>query len=167
MNLPEALVKAVSTRKHNDPGRLSATTLLNGVKQIHLRDRHWDEIEEDVADHVYALFGTAVHAVLKDEGVDEFTEEFISSEVDGITVTGKFDNYNMRTGVLTDYKNVSHWKIQFGNFEDWRLQGLIYAWLLKKNGFDVQTCRFVAFIKDHINRVDKSDSVYPKKPVYV
>jgi hypothetical protein len=33
MNLPDALAKAVTTRRHNNPGRLSATTLLNGVKQ--------------------------------------------------------------------------------------------------------------------------------------
>jgi len=167
MGLPEALVKAVTLRKHNDPGRLSATTLLNGIKQIHLRDRHWDEIEEDVADLFYAIQGTAVHKVLEDEGVDEFAEEFLSYEVDGIVVTGRIDNYNMRTGVISDYKNVSVWKIKFSNFEDWRLQGMIYAWLLIKNGFEVKTCRFVAFIKDHSKRDAKRDSSYPKKPVYV
>jgi hypothetical protein len=167
MGLPEALVKAVSLQKHNEPGQLSATTLLNGVKQIHLRDRHWSELEEDVADHVYALFGTAVHEVLNDEGVDEFAEEFISSEMDGIVVTGRIDNYNMRSCILSDYKTASVWKIKFGNFEDWRLQGLIYAWLLNRNGFDVQTCRFVAFIKDHSKRDAKRDSSYPQKPTCV
>jgi hypothetical protein len=64
MNLPEALVKAVTTRRHNNPGRLSATTLLNGMKQIILTDRHWDQLEDDVSDRFWAIFGTAVHALL-------------------------------------------------------------------------------------------------------
>jgi len=167
MNLPDALVKAVSIRKHNDPGRLSATTLLNGTKQILLTDRHWDDLEDDVADRFWAVIGTAIHSVLEDEGKDEFTEEFVSQEVDGIIVTGRIDNYNMRTGVISDYKSVSAWKIIYKNFEDWRRQGMIYAWLLKKNGFEVNKCQFVALIKDHSKRDAKRNSEYPQKPMYV
>jgi len=167
MNLPEALVKAVTVRRHNNPGRLSATTLLNGTKQILLTDRHWDELEDDVADHFYAIFGSAVHKVLENEGEDEFTEEFIPYEVDDMTVTGRIDNYNMRTGVLSDYKSVSVWKIMFNDFEDWRRQGLIYAWLLIKNGFKVHKCQFIGILKDHSKRDAKRNSSYPQKPVYV
>ena len=169
MNLPEGFVKAVSVRRHNKPGRLSATTLLNGTKQIHLMDRHWDELEEDASDHFYAVFGSAIHKVIEmeEEGADEFTEEFISHEVDGVVVTGRIDNYNMRTGVISDYKSVSVWKIKFNDFEEWKKQGLIYAWLLLKNGFMVKTCRFIAIIKDHSKRDAKRDSSYPRCPVYV
>jgi len=167
MNLPEALVKAVTVQRHNKPGRLSATTLLNGTKQIILTDRHWDELEDDVADHFYAIFGSAVHKVLENEGEDEFAEEFISHEVDGVTVTGRIDNYNMRTGVISDYKSVSVWKIMFNDFEDWRRQGLIYAWLLIKNGFKVHKCQFIGILKDHSKRDAKRNSSYPQKPVYV
>ena len=42
-----------------------------------------------------------------------------------------------------------------------------YAWLLKKNGFEVKTCRFIALIKDHSKRDAKRDSSYPQKPMYV
>jgi hypothetical protein len=167
MNLPEAFVNAVSVRRHNNPGRLSATTLLNGIKQIHLTDRHWDELEEDVADHFYAIFGSAAHKVLEGEGADEFAEEFISHELDGITVTGRIDNYNMRTGVISDYKTVTVYKIIKGDFDDWRKQGLIYAWLLLKNGFKVKTCRFIALLKDHSKSKAKRNSSYPQIPVYV
>ena len=165
--LPEALVKAVTTQRHNKPGHLSATTLLNGTKQVILTDRHWDELEDDVADRFWAVIGTAIHSVLEDEGKDEFTEEFVSQEVEGIKVTGRIDNFNMRTGVISDYKSVSVWKIKFKDFEDWRKQGLIYAWLLQKNGFEVKTCRFVALIKDHSKRDAKRDPSYPQGPMYV
>ena len=167
MGLPEALVKAVTLEKHNDPGQLSATTLLSGIKQILLTERHWDEIEEDVADLIYALHGIATHSLLEEEGADEFAEEKISYELDGIVVTGRIDNYNMKTGIISDYKNCSVWKIKFNNFEDWYKQGMIYAWLLLKNGFEVKTSRFIAFIKDHSPQDAKRDPSYPQKPVYV
>lgn len=165
--LPEAIVKACTTRRHNNPGRLSATTLLNGTKQIVLTDRHWDELEEDVADRFWAIFGTAAHSVLEHEGKYDFAEEFMSHEMDGITVTGRIDNYNMQSEVVSDYKTCSIYKIKSHDFEDWRRQGLIYAWLLIKNGFKVKTCRFIAIIKDHSKREAKRDPFYPQVPLYV
>ncbi|GMO39882.1 MAG: hypothetical protein Pg6C_00560 [Treponemataceae bacterium] len=165
--LPEALVKAVSVRLHNDPGRLSATTLLLNPKQILLTARHWDELEEDIIDRFWALFGTAIHKMLESEGENEFAEELMSHELDGITVTGRIDNYNMKTGDIADYKSCSVYKIINGDFADWRRQGLIYAWLLHKNGFMVKTCRFIAIMKDHSMRKARRQPSYPRLPVYV
>ena len=164
--LPEALVKAVSFRKHT-PGRLSATTMLNGMKNIHLSDRHWDDLEEDVSERLWALFGKTGHSLLEDEGADEVTEEFLSYEMDGITVTGMVDNYNLRTGRISDYKFITVYKILKHDFEDWYKQGMIYAWLLRKNGFEAKTCRFIAIIKDHKRREAKHKESYPKIPLYV
>jgi hypothetical protein len=167
MNLPEALVKAVTTRRHNNPGRLSATTLLNGMKQIVLTDRHWDQLEDDVSDRFWAIFGTAVHALLEDEGEHDFTEEFMSFDMDGITVTGRIDNYNMKTATVTDYKTASVWKVKFGDFRDWYRQGMIYSWLLIKNGFKAERCQFIAILKDHSKTDARRDAGYPQGPLYV
>lgn len=166
-NLPEALVKACETRRHNDPGRLSATTLLQGTKQILLTDRHWDELTEDVADRIWAIFGTAGHKTLEHEGENDFTEEPMSSDLDGIKITGRIDNYNMKEGVISDYKFVKAYKITGKKFDDWRRQGLIYAWLLIKNGFEVKKCQFIALIKDHSKWDAKRNSSYPQEQVYV
>jgi hypothetical protein len=167
MNLPEALVKAVTTRRHNNPGRLSATTLLNGTKQIVLTDRHWDQLEDDVSDRFWAIFGTAVHALLEHEGEHDFTEEFMFYDMDGITVTGRIDNYNMKTATVTDYKTASVWKVKFGDFHDWYRQGMIYSWLLIKNGFKVERCQFVVILKDHSKTDAKRDADYPQGPLHV
>jgi hypothetical protein len=164
--LPEALVKAVSIRQHV-PGRLSATTLLMNPKQILLTFRHWEKLEEDVNERIWALFGTAMHNLLEHEGKDEFTEEFMSHEFDGVTITGRIDNYNMNTGDITDYKSCSVYKILNKDFLDWRRQGLIYAWLLHKNGFMVKTCRFIAIMKDHSLRKARHNPSYPELPIYV
>jgi hypothetical protein len=68
LNLPEGFVKAVSTEKHNAEGCLSATTLIQGVKQIILTDRYWDMLVDDVSDRLWAIWGAAVHSLLESEG---------------------------------------------------------------------------------------------------
>jgi hypothetical protein len=167
LNLPEGFVKAVSTEKHNSPGCLSATTLIQGIKQIILTDQYWDLLEDDVSDRVWAIFGSAVHSRLESEGENSFTEQDMSYKVGGITVTGRIDNYDMMHGIVDDYKTASVEKVKFGNFYDWYLQGMIYAWLLKKNNFPVNRCRFIALLKDHKKMEVMRDSQYPKNPVYI
>ncbi|MDR2534609.1 MAG: hypothetical protein LBD29_01085 [Treponema sp.] len=58
LDLPAGLLKAVSTERHNAPLCLSATTLLQVVKQIILTDRHWEQLEDDVADRAWAGYGS-------------------------------------------------------------------------------------------------------------
>jgi len=167
LNLPAGFVKAVSTEKHNAPGSLSATTLIQGVKQIILTDRHWDVLTDDVSDRIWAIFGSAVHSLMESEGENNFTEQEMPYQVGGITVTGKIDNYDMKHGLIDDYKTASVNKVKFRNFDDWYLQGMIYAWLLWKNGFKAKRCRFITLLKDHSKTDALRDSQYPKDPVYI
>ena len=167
LNLPAGFVKAVSMEKHNADDCLSATTLIQGVKQIILTDRYWDQLEEDVSDRIWAIFGTAVHSLMESEGEYDFTEQVISHRVGAINVTGKIDCYNMNEGIIDDYKTASVTKIKFGDFTDWYLQGMIYAWLLVKNKFTVNLCRFISLLKDHSKTDAIRDYQYPQNPVFV
>jgi hypothetical protein len=167
LNLPAGFVKAVSAEKHNAPGSLSATTLIQGVKQIILTDRHWDSLEDDVSDRIWAIFGSAVHSLMESEGENDFTEQQMNYQVGNITVTGTIDNYDLAKGVICDYKTASVVKVKFGDFSDWYTQGMIYAWLLTKNNFPVNKCRFIALLKDHSKTDAMRDSQYPNDPVYV
>ena len=167
LNLPYGLVKAVSTERHNAENCISATTLLQGVKQIILTERHFDELEDDVSERIWAIWGQAVHSLLEHEGENDFTELEMSHKVGNITVTGRIDNYDMMNGVICDYKTASIWKVKLRDFTDWELQGMIYAWLLRKNGFEIKTCRFIALLKDHSKTDSLRDRRYPAKPVYV
>ena len=168
-NLPEAIVRAVDTEPHNKTDKeLSATTLLKGIKEIILTNRHWEELTDDAANRIWAVWGTAVHALLEAEGKHEFTECDLKVPMpNGMTITGRIDNYNMETGTITDYKTGSVWKVIMKDFEDWRMQGIIYAWLLEKNGFKVKQAQFIDLLKDHSKSKAKFDSGYPQAPVYI
>ena len=167
LRLPEAFVKAVSTTRHNEAGCFSATTLNKGAKEIILTDRHFDEIEVDAADSVWAVWGTAVHALLESQPDNNFHEEYFKVPVSNSFVTGQVDSYDMENGVINDWKTASVWKVQFNDFKDWRAQGLTYAWLLQQSGLEVKKCRFVALLKDHSKTKAKTDSSYPQSPVFI
>ena len=167
LNLPAAFVNAVSTTRHNEAGCFSATTLNKGAKEIILTDRHFDEITVDAADSVWAVWGTAVHALLESQPDNNFHEESFKVPVSNSFVTGQVDSYDMENGVINDWKTASVWKVQFNDFKDWRAQGLTYAWLLQQSGLEVKKCRFVALLKDHSKTKAKTDISYPQSPVFI
>lgn len=167
MRLPQSLVNACEVEPHNMDGCLSATTLLKGVKQIHLERRHWDELEDDVSDRLWAIFGTAVHRLLEERNPDAFTEETFSVRVGGKNITGTVDLYDMKNGEIVDYKTASAWKVVFGDFDDWHTQGMVYAWLLVKSGLEVNRCRFVAMLRDWSRTEAERNPDYPQSQVHV
>lgn len=166
-NLPQALVDKCVREKHNSPHCISATSLKNGTRAFYLTDRHFDEIEVDASDMLWAVFGDAFHSLMDKESEDVVTEKDLSYDVDGWKVTGRVDGYNTKTGEVYDWKTTSVWKVVNGDFDEWKFQGLVYAWLLRKNGLIANKCRFIACLKDHSKSKAKFDKSYPQKPIYV
>ena len=167
LNLPETLVKAVSTERHNKEHCYSATTLLKGVSETILSKRYFDKIEDDASESIWQIFGTAVHSIFENQNDETFKEERFSVQLSHSTVTGQVDCYDLENEVIVDWKTASVWKVQFKDFDDWRKQGMIYAWLMKKNGLEVKKCRFIALLKDHSKSKARFDSQYPQSPVFV
>ena len=167
LNMPDAFVKAIQNSRHNADKCLSATTLLKGTKEIILTDRHFDEIEVDAADEVWAVFGTAVHAILEHQEDEAFKEESFSVGVFDYKVTGKVDRYDMKNETIEDWKTASVWKVLYKDFDDWKKQGLIYAYLLKQSELNVRHIRFIALLKDHSKTEAKRRADYPQSPVYI
>lgn len=165
--LPEALVLACETSPHNRENAFSATTLLKGVREVLLTKRHWGEMSEDVSERVWALFGTAFHELMEVETPDTFTEKYFEVGIGDYKVTGKVDLYDTKGCCIWDYKTTSVWKVIYKNFDDWKKQGLIYAWLMREAGYEVKKCNFIALLKDHKKREAKIKSDYPQFPVYV
>ena len=167
LHLPEAFVKAVSVERHNKVGCYSATTLNKGTKEIILQERHWEEFTTDVADNVWAVWGTAVHELFEKIQDDNFHEEKFDIEVSQSHVTGVVDSYDMESGIINDWKTASVYKVINSDFNDWHKQGMTYAWLLTQSGLDVKRCRFIALLKDHSKSKAKIDKSYPQSPVFV
>lgn len=167
LGLPQAFVDAVSVERHNQKGCYSATTLLHGACETILTERHYDELEVDASDSVWAVFGTAVHSIMEKQNTNTIKEEFYSVDVLNSKVTGRVDSYDPETKTLHDFKTASVWKVQFEDFEEWRKQGLIYAWLMGKCGAEVKRCEFIALLKDHSKSKARIDSNYPQLPTYI
>ena len=73
----------------------------------------------------------------------------------------------MENEILYDWKSASTWKVVYKDFDDWKKQGLTYAWLMKQHGLNVKKCRFVAMLKDHSKTDAKHKPDYPQLPVCV
>lgn len=149
-NLPEPIYKAVTAHKHKQ-GTYSVTEILNPPRIVHLSRRHFDDMEEDVSDRIWALLGTSVHAILeRGAGRNQFSEEYLSQDFPGgVTLTGTADLFDAETGMLTDYKVTSVWSVIYGERkEDWEKQLNIYAWLYRLQGFPVKGIQVVAILRD-------------------
>lgn len=168
LGLPRPFVSAVEREYACRPKRYSVTNMLNGVRQTILQRRHDDEIESDVSEMVWAIFGTAVHSILEqaEETDSQIKENKVVVEMPGgYELSGIFDLYDDATGTVTDYKTASVWKVKFGEFDDWRRQTLIYCWMLRRIGFDARRGQIVALLKDH-SKTKAKVGEHPPLPVF-
>ena len=173
LNLPQPLVSMCESDYTAAPNEYRVTSLLKSTREVVLERRHSAEIEQDVSDMIWLLFGTAAHTVLEnhDTGAGQIKETRISMNVgDNVgdcILTGKPDLYDSNRQCVIDYKTASVWKIIYGNYEDWRRQLLAYAVMLDANGHPCTSGEIVAMLKDHSKRDAKFKPDYPRLPVHV
>ena len=109
--LPEPLVRALTSNKYSrGDARMSITSLL-GSPRIHaLKEKHHADIEEDVMDRLWSVFGTTVHNMLEEgsAGLDDYiAEERIFTEIDGWKISGGIDVQHMKDGSV----GIRDWKV--------------------------------------------------------
>lgn len=171
LNLPQPFVDAVKRTYTYKPNRYSVTAILGDSCEALLKRRHQDDAVVEVAQSVWAVFGSAVHKILEEskETDSQLKENWLSVQVGEYELSGIFDLYDADTKTVTDWKTASIWRVKFGDFEDWRRQTLIYCWMLRQNGFDAENGEIVAMLKDHSKRDArlKASEGYPPHPVYV
>nr|DAW41815.1 MAG TPA: Exonuclease [Caudoviricetes sp.] len=168
LNLPQPFVDAATSDYQYTDKRYSVTSVLKGTREAILQRRHSEEIETDVSEMVWAIFGSAVHKILEqsEETADQLKENWLSVEVqNGYELSGIFDLYDDATGTVTDYKTATVWKFIYKEFDDWRTQCLAYVWLLRKIGFNARRGEIVGMLKDHSKTKAKTDRSYPQHPV--
>lgn len=180
-NLPDPFVQAVSKEYTYKEKRYSVTTLLNSEREIILKRRYNDQIESDVSDMIWAIFGTAVHSVLENSNKSEnlLTEQYLSipitlSDGDVYTLSGLCDLFDTDKGEVIDYKVTSTFKALKKDFEDYRMQGLMYCYMIRKTNFGTEAepkyykprrAVFYMVLRDWQRSKAKFDKEYPQSQV--
>jgi hypothetical protein len=148
---------------------LSATQLLNSPKIVALTKKFEEELEQDVSDMVWSIFGTAIHGVLE-HGKDDnhIVEERLHTTFDGWRISGAID-LQIITGQdkvsIRDYKTTSAWAVMNEKYE-WEQQLNIYAWLVETVKLQiVDSVGIVAIIRDWSRRDAARNPDYPQSPV--
>jgi hypothetical protein len=169
--VPETLV-SLANKQYYSKGKAnySVTEIISPPRIQRLRMRHNDEMEQDVADMLWQLLGSALHVVAeRGEHPDYITEERLNASVDGVILSGAIDIQKVTPQgiIITDYKFTSAWALRQDKFE-WEAQQNIYAWLVnkvkEKPVVGVQIC---ALIRDWSRREASVKADYPQAPIQV
>lgn len=169
LGLPQPFVSAVERNYTYKDKQYSVTSLIKGTCQAILERRHYDEIEKDVSEMMWLIFGSATHKILEEaqETMNQLKEEkFVIELENGYKISGISDLYDDSTKTVTDYKTASVNKVLFNDWEDYRKQVLIYCWMLRQVGFDAQRGEIVAMLKDHSKTKAETQADYPNVPIY-
>ena len=170
-NLPQTFVNVLNRPTYTKgKAHLSATEIINSPRIVQLKKIHWDNLEEDVADKVWAIFGTAIHAVLE-LGKDEhhIIEQRLHANVDGWDISGAIDLQRVEDDgiVVADYKTTGAWAVM-NEKSDWEQQLNIYAWLVEKvKKVPVKKVEIIAIIRDWNRRDAQTREDYPEAPIKV
>lgn len=163
-NLPQQLVLACQGDQAPELGRIRVTQLINPPYIRKLQIEHWDDLEEDVSDRLWALLGTSVHSYLARYG-QQGTEERLEHEIDGMIVSGQGDVYANEE--IEDWKVTNAGILYFGVKPEWEAQLNVYAWLRRKKGQKVSKLRINMILRDHNLRMKKKDKPYPEVPFII
>lgn len=169
--LPEVFVKMLEMPAYSKgKANLSVTELLQPPQLVQLRKKHWSELEEDVSDALWKLFGTAFHTMMEShKGENEVAEQRLHAVLDGWNISGAIDLQRVEKDgiVLADYKTVGVWAVMNEKIE-WEQQLNIYAWLIEYvKKIPVKKLEIIAFIKDWNKRDAKNKEGYPEASIKV
>lgn len=146
--LPIAIVNAIKNAEY-DRGLsdITVTQLIAPPRKVALETQYKDEIEEDVADLIFALLGSAVHYILEKANLEGLVEERLYADVKGWKVGGQVDHLS-KDGILTDYKVMSVWEAKHGLKDEKEQQLNLLAELARENGYAVNGLQIVSIYRD-------------------
>lgn len=168
-SIPQTFINVLDRPTYSKgKAHLSVTQLLNSPKIVALTKKFEDEIEQDAADMVWSIFGSAVHNILE-HGKDEnhIVEQRIHKEYEGWHISGAIDLQvvNEKGIDVKDYKTTTVWAVMNEKFE-WEVQLNIYAGLVEDvKKIPVTSVGIVAIIRDWNRRESTTREGYPEAPV--
>ena len=172
--LPDTIVRAAYANdgKYNkgDVDR-SVTQLIQPPRIDMLRKAHFREMQKDISEEWWALFGSAVHYILE-LGVSEtsIVEERLYADIDGWRVSGMADlqEYDGDGIHISDYKVTTAFALAQDETvkPEWEAQLNLLAWLAHTSKKEhVKSLQIVAIVRDWQRSMAAADPSYPAAPV--
>lgn len=167
--LPVTILNVIKRPQYNK-GRanMSVTELLNSPRIVQLKRKNWDLLEEDAADMVWSIFGTAIHGVLEHgKGDNHIVEERIHAAIDGMSISGAIDLQEVEEDgiIVSDYKTTSAWAVM-NEKQDWHNQLNSYAFLVEHaKKVTVKKLQIIAIVRDWSRREAATKDGYPQAPI--
>jgi len=144
-------------RKETQDDVLSVTELEKSIKELVLSRKFKEEIKTDPPNldaNLESLMGSGIHAILEEmdkDNPDAITEMRLTTEVEGITVSGKFDRIDKPIWQMQDYKSTQMWTHLFdlrGEKHIPQLSTYRYLWTIVGNRELSDVGLVVRFIRD-------------------
>lgn len=170
LNLPEAIVAAIA----NDPYskgdcHFSVTELLQPPRARALKIKHAHELQEDVSDRLWALYGQVAHTILERANLLDLSEKRFFAEINGVKISGQIDTLAIKDGVLSDYKFTTSWgfKTDSPPKPEWISQLNMQAHILRLNDIVASKLQIVGLLRDWQIREAQNNPGYPQAPIAV
>ncbi len=169
---PSAIVKAVENDSYSKgDSDFSITGLIQPPRIRRLTELHKDELEEDVDDCIFRLYGHMGHTLLEraDSGHSLFKiiEKRYFAEIDGVKISAQIDSLSLdMDGLLIDWKVTSVYGFRVGEEPkpEWVQQMNGQLWLLKQNGIDgVKRMQIWGLLRDWRPAEKRRSVGYPNK----
>lgn len=175
---PDAIYRAVGNDSYTKAGAdYSVTELQKPPRAVALEKTHSDELEEDVSDRIFSLFGQAMHVVAERANKIGIAERRLFITVDGKVISGGMDLYD-EAGALTDYKTTSVFKVKgkiyphpsdpsLFKIKDGELLDFVgqlngYAEILRQHGHEVKRLEILAILRDWSKPRSLRERDYPQ-----
>lgn len=170
-SLPDVLVRALT----NDPydkgtADFTVTELLKPSRQRALQKQYANELEEDVSDRLWSLYGQIGHSLLERAGSkNEITEKRYYGKFGGFSVSAQVDSLSVTDGVLTDWKFTTSYKFIAGKPkpEEYIWQLNMQRQILKQNNIDVDGLQIVGMLRDWQIRKAQEDKKFPQTSICI
>jgi hypothetical protein len=168
-NLPATFVNVVERPTYTKgKAHMSVTELLSSPQIVQLKARYSEQIEVDVTDMIWSIFGSAVHYVLEQgKDANHIVEQRLHADIDGWHISGAIDLQIVSDeGIeINDYKTVSVWAVM-NEKPEWEQQLNIYAWLVEMvKKAPITKIKIVAILKDWKGMEAETRNNYPAKQV--
>lgn len=167
--LPRTILNAIERDDYSKgDARISVTGLLKPPRIGLLYAKHNNQIEKDVTDYIWSLFGRATHKILEMGGDEEhIPEERLFAEVRGWRISGQIDVQKLDTSHvdITDYK-VTAARSVMSEKSEWVQQLNSYRWLLETaTSYKVRKLAVCAFVRDWSRHQAGASDKYPQQPM--